>query len=573
MSTLAEKIQFCEAHIRDKEGRPFSLETRRWAIDEFLRPATGFKWWPADEEGGELCPDCKALAGTVEDWTEENPTQTEEHRATGCTGLTLEPIILHVLKLPRQSGKTFTTAGLNLSTLFLDYGESIMYVAAAGDQTTQLFEENYVIPIQQNKKLRSRCEIVGNTIYVPRTKSLLECVTTSHRSITGRGRSRLAFDESRDIEARVFMAAMPAIFARNGCQCPHGHERRDGKPQGQTCSVCRSKMIPWVARIIAMSSAGMVEGSSRDWFEETVKVLEEKQDKNAYLYVGTERGLNPAVSEGTKAMVERIFSKVASAADFVDLEVHNISRRKGQDYLAKSQWEAVLDKRLHNQEHSERRAVSFLDVSETVELTSWVVLAEASEPGEDTWSRLEGERIDVWNPAKIEGGVIDETTVLPHFERYMPLFPELELWVDTRLSPWAKRFVKLARLKGWGRRVHPFEGKTEVRNAGYRILGEMVIDGRVRLIDHPILRKEFPAARAKFNINNEMEVREEKRNVRHLDVLDGHAACAYLAHQKRMRGQAVGAAAVRQRDQGIRGRLLNRLYRPGGGEGFGPDSY
>lgn len=556
MSTLAQKIEFAEKYICDKEGRPFKLPaSRRWVPEEMWRPADGFKWWPKEDvEYTSLRDEERELVGKITDWT------FDEHEH-----IELRPVIMTAVKIPRQEGKTFNVMAFNLACLFIDYNESITYVAAAGDQADVFFEENYVAAIEQNKELKRSCEIVGSTIYVPRTNSRFEVVPTSHRSITGRGRSRFVFDESRDIPGRVVMAALPAIFARNGWQCPNGHVKVGPDSSVRECKVCSARLIPWQARVLAMSSAGAIEGGSRDWFMDLVENLTEEPDPNAHLYHNDE-SQNPAVSTQAKDFVARVFSKIDSTKDFVDIEVHNISRKLGTEYLSHSQVEQRINKKLRNQESSARRSVSFLDTSRTKELTSWTIFADTS----DDWSSLVVERIDVWTPANTDRKLIDEMTVWDHFETYMPLFPNLELWVDTRVMPWAERFVAKAKLEAkWGARVHRFQGKGPERNTGYKVLAEDIRGGAIELMDNETLRKEFKVARKFYDIKGDYEVREENRKIRHLDILDGHANCAYQVWVKRSTKPGVGLRHLKQESPATR--LLRRSMRPVT-SGLGPNS-
>ena len=205
MSTVEQKIRFCTENIRDQVGRPFVLpDSRRWVVEDLWRPVNGFKWWLRDDVVyDDLDEEAQALVGTITDWTFEE-----------VEGLELHPVILTMVKVPRQEGETFNTMADCLATIFMDANETITYVAAAGDQAEGLFYDNVTAVVELNDDLKRSCSITNEEIYIPRTNSRLQIVPTSHKSITGRGRTRLIFDESRDIPARVFMAAQPAIYPR-----------------------------------------------------------------------------------------------------------------------------------------------------------------------------------------------------------------------------------------------------------------------------------------------------------------------------------------------------------------------
>lgn len=564
MTARLELIKkFCAEHVTTKDGRPWSAEGRPWVLDEFYGPADSCKWWPVD--GGKLCPACDEKIGDMVDWLEPNPTTTAKHKATGCAGLKKEPVVMTVLNLPRREGKTFSTAAYILAQLFTQKNKSIVYVASSGEQAAALFYENYQLPIEQNPKLRKACTIVGSRIHVKTTKSRFEFVRTSHGSVTGRGLTHVVIDEARDIASRVAMSLIPSVFAETGFECPRGHVQFRDMPKRKSCPVCKTKLIPWHGRIIIMSSSGLLDGSEKDWFAQLVDRLESEPHRNAHLFRST-RSENPDRNNAAVAVVDEVFGDLDATKHYVDIEVHNQSTRKGEEYLTHREIMQTVDNRLVNKEGSAAPCIAFLDTSRTRDLTSWIIIADATDPEDlvaPAWDTIRVERIDVWSPEKMQGGVIDERAILEHLEMYMPLFPGMvDFRVDTRLMPWATRLVKKVRRDHptWGRRVHGYNGGRKERRASYMILEQRVMGDKIRIPNHAMLISEFKAARRKMNTDGMIDIRESSKDKRHLDLVEGLATCCYLAHLDTLQSRT-RLDRVESRNASARV-LLDRLYKP-----------
>ncbi len=570
MVTLAERVEFAEKFLTDRDGRPFTLTPeRQWVLDEFWKAADGFKWWPIDR--ARLCLECAELAGTLTEWTLDNPTRSWPHQATGCAGLELQPIVCTILNLPRREGKTFNTAGFNLSTVFKDAGKSILYVAAADKQTDKLFRDNYELPIARQPALAERSKIVGNLLTVPQKGSMLECVPTAWASITGTGRTHVVIDEARDVDGRVLMAAIPSIFAENGKQCPTGkasHSRTPLNSEQRDCSICGQRLVPWFARLVIMSSSGLLEGSDKEWFNDLIEHLEQNPDQNFHLFRKHESS-NPNIHKGTKDAIARVFGAVPALKELTEVEVFNRPTRKGDRYLTKQQIDACIDRNLGNQEGSVRPCVGFLDTSTTRELTSVVLFEEMPQPPEEPhepFRRIRCVRIQVWDPATEAEHTIDEGTVLPWLDIYMPMFPGLrELHVDVRLQPWGERLVKICKRggdarKAWGHKVVAFRGNVSERLAGWDCFEQRVLARTIVLPHHPILLKELAAVRVTQRLDGRTEVRDASRKKRHADVAEGVATCCYLAHVETLTRRRSGLAEIEEREK--TSTMISRLYRP-----------
>lgn len=556
MPTLAARLKFAERHIRDKTGKAFSIEDRSWVRDDYWLPVDGFHLWPVSKQ--HLCDACKDIAGDIIE--EDYHVAPDGHEPAVCRGLYVAPIICTVLSLKRRSGKTFNTAAYAISAISLSSNENITYVAASEDQTDELFRENYLSAVQQDPMLMKTFHpVVGSTLFSQRTNSYFECVSTSHSSITGRGRTKIIVDEARDIPARVITALLPSVFAECGIECKRGHTRRHGQewidkknaaPEPMLCDQCGDRLVAWYGRILIMSSMGLIEGGETDWHSELVAELMENPHPNFHLFASND-DVNPSLSKVIRDSVEDVFGKLDSTRDYIDIEINNVARRKGEDYVTKGEIERCCDARLANVEGSDKHSVSFLDTSTTVDKTSWVIVADDVAMRRETerpWTRLVTERIDFWKPEQFEFGIIDQKEIQAHLDRYMPMFPMMKaLYVDTRIQPWAMNLVKFCRQnRPWGKRVHDFNGNTPERNAAWEILQGHLKSRTIRIIESADLKKELRSVRAKKTVNNQMEVRDRNRRVRHADIAEGLAECCRQAFLLAIKKGGSSLSAVAQ---------------------------
>jgi hypothetical protein len=556
--TLERRVEFAAKHIRNKEGEPWSAAGRDWVCDEFWGPAFGWKTWI--EDPSRICDECVPFANEVVPWVAKHPSQKEDHRATGCMGLRLEPIIFTVLNLPRREGKTFNTGALNIATLCLEPNTSITYVASSEDQTAQLFEENYAMPIRQSPALRKTLRVVGNKVYNDRNKSFFEFVPTSHSSITGRGRTMVQIDEARDIDARVAMALIPSILDQHGLECPKGCvKHRQVDPKLRRCSVCRSNLRPWFARAVIMSSSGLMDGGDRDWFPQLVEQLESQPAKNYHLF-RLDKSTNPSVSAKTKDAVEDVFGKLDATRTLVDIEMNNQARRKGEDFVSISDVHAVVDQQLLQMEGHDLRCVGFLDTSLTQDVTSLVIAADdpvSSYP----WEHLLVTRIDAWNPKKMQGGVIDREAIQAHLDRVVPMHPGLiDLWVDVRGMPWAIDLVKFnnQQRRGWGRKVKSFHGQTKERDLGWVHFEERILNKRIRMPPNKTLIEELKGLRRIHRLDGTDEIRDRSRKKRHADIAEGIASSCYAVFLLMARPQV----SLRQANASTGPFDLRKMFQP-----------
>lgn len=568
MPTLDDRLLFAKRHITNKEGRPFSLTGREWVAEEFWLAADGFKWWPVDQNA--LCDDCRLTANTLTEWTHENPTVGAEHAATGCKGLKLEPIVATVLKLPRREGKTFNAAAFNIATISLCAHKSITYVAAAEDQTETLFEENYKMPIVSSPVLSKHLKVMRTNVTCAKTKSFFEIVPTSHSSITGRGRSHIVIDEARDVPARVTAALIPSVFANNGIECPKGCiSVPNSADPPQRCSVCNSRMRPWFGRMIFMSSAGVLEGGEKDWFAELVNKLLATPDPNYHVYA-LDESTNPDVSQGTRNAVDRVFGQLDSMRTYMDVELHNQARRKGEDFVSVAQINACTDRSLVNLEGDERPCVGFLDTSWSGDITSLVLLTE-DDGCEFPWQRVFVSRLDKWKPQRLVGGHIDPAQVQALLDRVVPLYPRLrKLAVDTRVGmQWARDLVSYNHRErpAWGKKIIGINWGQDERSTGWQMFEERILSRRIRIPFDKDLDAELKGVQRVARPNGEVEIRDRSRKKRHADIAEGLASACYLVYREQTKPSLSLADT-----EGRRSNVLARMPRPLAA-GFRPDGF
>lgn len=562
MPTIEQRRKWCEDHIRTKEGRRYSLEGRRWVIDEFWRVVDGFKLWPIDKE--RLCEECKAQIGEiVEAWSWDLHDKLKRHaraKKSDCGGLQLRPIIVTVLNLKRREGKTLNVAAWVFSTICLCYMRFVLFVAAASNQTKNLFSDNFEKVLKNDARLMKNCELVGNEITVPSRKSVFRFArTTSHRSITGGGYSHVIIDEARDQHARVVSAAVFSIQDQNGYECPRGHVMQPGigaTIEKRKCPACGELLIPWWPRIILTSSSGIIDDNEDyQWFEEMKEALEAYGPWGAHLYA-SETQSNPAVRPEIVEALEDVFGRVASMKDYVEVELTNRARRKGEDFVSSAEIRQVFRPDVLQLQGDDRPCVAFLDTSWTGDLTTLAICADRDWPDSDQpWQHLRSVHLMKWKPAEMELGRIDPDMIRAYLDAVLPLFPRLEcLLVDDRGMQWAKDLVVDANRHangfaiGWGRRTFLFHGQgaRSRRHRGKRIPGVYggaedratawsMFEYRImkQLIEMPADEdaiREAKSVRRKRMPDGTIVIMDRNRKQRHADIIEAYAGCCFIAY-------------------------------------------
>jgi hypothetical protein len=432
MPQLQEQIDFAESHIKAPDGSAFSLKGRQWVIDQIWRPLNGWKLWPVDTD--KLCKDCAAKAGKIVD---------SYHDATAnhgdCAGLVSEPILYVAVEVKRQQGKTFNAATWALSDLVLEECESIALLAGSEDQVGRIFEKNYRKTIKQSEELTEALTVRGTRIVCEDTGSDIEILPTALSSVSDT-RTVVILDECRMVPPAIAAAVIPTTFSRGGWQCSVSnlHYRTHkgvASEHKKTCGVCGSKTEPWYARVLMTSSVGVVTDSDKDWFMEFVEHHKENPHPNVHVFASTET-LNPKTSEKNINASMEVFGQIESMRVHMNVEAGGKKQRKGEDVVTQADVKLVSHKTLHNEGSSRSRAVAFLDSSNTVEKTSFVILAEDQEQSQSPWEHVYLSHLKFWWPGKsMKARVIDPAEVQSHLESVLPMYPNLEvLEIDPKLG-------------------------------------------------------------------------------------------------------------------------------------------
>ena len=533
--TAAKVLAFCEEHYIAKGDHKFSIKGREWVYEELIKPLFSWRYWPKNKT--QLCLECRNKAGQLTEWSPELVRNLASHLAEGCAGLTLIPIMVEVLNLQRGAGKTCNVAAVILALLALAESMSVSFVASAGKQSRQLMREYFLDPIARNPKLDRRFRSIGDQIRFERPHgktSIFELTDTSHKSITGRRRDLVFVDEGRDIEARTFAAIIPSVKARSRYRCPHGHGSVPYVEDSVlSCAVCNAEMWPWLPRIVVTSTSGVIESNEYDWFNELVESLEIGATPYAHLYRDDDAP-NPAVAATETSMLESVFGGVKSLTTYLDVELRNTPRRKGEDFVSVAQVNAIVDRRLTNQVSSERPCYGYLDTSRVAELTSLVLVAadeERSTPN-NPWGFVRLEHLKIWNPKDILDcplGRIERHIVEGYLDRVLPMFPGLiELHVDIRGGMhWAMDMLadaRKAKIGSWQKRLREHTcTATFERDTAWSIMEDRIGSGTLRIFANPTIEAELAGVRRHIRTDGSVEVRDRNRKIRHADIVEGIA--------------------------------------------------
>jgi hypothetical protein len=586
MPTLAQRIDFAEKYVTNKEHTPWSLKGREWVRDQFWRAADGYKLWRP--QAGEPCDGCKDEIGSIIEHPDDNHTRHPEHRFTGCVGLDVYPIIVTLLNLIRQDGKTFNTMAMALADMALGKNTSIALIAASEDQVKTLFDENYVKAVEASPKLNKRFDAVGLRLACAKTNSFLEALPASSKSVTGRTRRKVLIDEARDVPSEVAWALIPAIQAMSGIECPRGHVSRIDpdaaaaalNTPAEKCTACGERLQPFFGRVIATSSSGVAEDDDEDyWFRELIEQCEKEPSPYVHVF-RSNTPINPAKSPMVANALLETFGRLESMKHYVHADMTNEWTRKDDGFITKAEVDRCIDKSLRNLDECADPCVGFLDTSDTGEKTSLVMLA--SDPiGSTPWERVYTPRIDWWSPADMEGGIINEHVVEERMIEILTMFTSTRIvGVDTRGRPWAMRLVKKLRTLGFTFVEAWDKSTSHESDAGWSELGRRIRSMTVRLIDDPEMRREFRGLKVRKREDKPDKVTDKNRRKSHKDITESLAISHYLAALERLKRRSglahtreVSAAMQTSEPDQARATLARLATRRPITRGLGPNSY
>lgn len=531
--SLENRTEFIERYLVDEFDRP--LHVRPWMKSHVLEPLDGYQSWRAGER---LCSSCKILVARI--CSTLAACKIAPH--SGCDGVDGHKIIIALLNLKRQQGKTTTAAVYSLSELFLARNSNILYLAAAEKQSGRIFEAKWVAPIRKNPKLLRKVSINGDEIRNERRGNLFKFVPTSAKSVPGGTWRFLIVDEGRDVKAPVIAALVPSIIAARGLECPYGHFTSESSATTrQDCPACGTILEEWYGRILVMSSSGEDTG----WFFEMIDLLEEVPQPNSYLYRSAET-LNAHTSEETITAIEETFGKLPSMEGLIRRELHNEFTREGDEFLPAKAIKAITSEALVEVQASTQRCVGFLDCSRTAELTSLVLAGDPNSDGEGAsvhppFEKISILRVDVWDPKTSPGGRVSYTQIRDHIAAMLgtaPLrFPNLvELAIDTTLLSDAKELFDWCRRQPWGGRVREFQADRLANQLAWQHLEQRVLGGaeRIEIPNHKRLVDELKSARVRTTTEGFARVMDSSAGDRrggrlHRDISMALAGCCFLA--------------------------------------------
>jgi len=571
MTTLQDKIAFSKL-ITCSDGSPFSLEGRPWIVDEFWRPADGWKLWPRAKS--KPCETCAALATTVIEHPSDNPTSGCE-----CGGLEAYPIIITMLNLERQDGKTTAAMAYALATLFTSRNKRFGFLCASEDQAETLLRENYILAIKASKKLCDRAICYRLRIEVPSTKSVIEAISCAPTRATGVARTHILVDEARDVPAIVFARYIQAIKAQCGYECPRGHVRiqsDEADKAPRDCSVCGLRLTPWFPRIIATSSSGILtDNPERDWFDATIAAREREPVPGCHVF-RSEKPLNPKKHASVSGAIDTAFGDIAGLSDYVESEGRNVAMHKGDDAVSREGLKRCVDAEVGHHKASGAECVAFLDTSLSVEKTSLVILArEDLRKDEKPWHRVYVSHLKWWTPADT-GGVIDDNAIYNYCAALLPMFTGLRvLAVDVTFQPWARRFVSRAKAAkvAWGRKIQSWDNHKHQSRAGRADLQQRISDGRIRLPRCDEMDAEFKGVKAAPSGSLEVWV-DRNRKRKHADIVESIACCCYLAAMEELSGPRATLRVPKGEERTATQKVLRAMDRVTvAGIRFGVDDY
>lgn len=553
MPSLASRVSFARRFVTNKEGTRWSLKKREWVRDQYWLPSDGYKLWRPEK--GEACGACKDRIGSIIEHPYDNPTWQEGHKHSSdeCRGLDVYPIIVTLLNLIRQDGKTFNGMAQDVSDMALGRNMSIALLAASEDQVLTILKENYVEAIQNNKKLNKRFQHVGMRVVNEKTNSFIEALPASAKSVTSRTRRRVRIDEARDVPSEVAWALIPAIQAMSGIECPRGHVSRINADDAMaalrshpgTCNACGERLQPFFGRVIAASSSGVKKDDSDDhWFHELIEQCEKEPSPYVHVFRSS-TPLNPAKSPVVQNALMETFGGLQAMKHFVNADMTNEWTTKGDDFLTTAEIDRCMFKDMVPLDECGDPCVGFLDTSDSVEKTSLVLLA--SDPiGTAPWERVYTPRVDWWDPSKMPGGVIDERLIEAHMKATLPMFTGLRiLGVDTRGRPWAQRLVKTLRSLGFTF-VEAWDKSTpHESDAGWSEFGMRIRSQTMRMLYVPEIRTEIRGVRVKKREDKPDKITDKNRRKSHKDITEALALACYLAAMERLK-RRTGIGHTRQ---------------------------
>lgn len=520
---VEHRSEFITTYLVDEFNRP--LKVHPWMKEHVIEPLDGYQSWRAGEK---LCVTCRLKVAQVHATLQECNVAPHD----GCDGVDGTKVILTILNLKRQQGKTTTGAAYSLSELFLARNSNILYLAASEKQSGRIFESKWVQPIRRNKRLDNKVDINGTEIIHKKRGNRILYVSTSVKSVPGGSWRLLIIDEGAMIAGKVVSKLVPSIMAAQGVECPWGHYTAGIEDERTTCPACDAPLERWYGRILIMSSSDEDSG----WFYELVSLIDVEPKASTHMYRSAET-INPHTSESTINALEETFGRLPSMEGLMGRELRNEFTREGDEFVPAKALEAVTIKSLRQSETSEMPCVGFLDCSRTNELTSLIIVGDPGTDPTRPFDLLRLLRVDVWDPRET-GGRIDYKAIRPHLSHVMggPYPSLLKLLIDTTLIQDAKELYDWTQQQPWRGRVEAFQADRLSNQLMWQHLSQRILAGptALQLFPHKRLHDELRAARVKVTNEGAEKVidtvdGDHRRGRLHRDVSMSLAGCCMIA--------------------------------------------
>lgn len=578
---IEDRLKFTLAHHTVPDGTPYRVDGKySFVRDSIWDPLEGYKLWAVDPE--KLCLKCSKRHNTItHDYWGYEKTQTKAHLKSGkCKGLSVEPIIVVALNWPRQEGKSCGVSGWVVQRLCKNKNESICLLAASEDQAAKIYKDNYKLSIDRSPALTKRLTCLGLNI---RTKSrkrngVFEVLAAS-LSVVGPTRTVVIVDEARDkrVTAELVIALVPTLYARGGVMCPgckfRTHNGSDNPDNPKKCPDCKARLQPWHGKLIISSSFGEIvdDGTDADWWPEFMEEYTKNPDPNVFAERVTVPR-NPKISKGFVDNTKSIFGRLPSFAHAVDIEMGNVSKMRGDEFVSKPDIDRSIDPSLFNNEGIyEPVCTAFLDTAETgPDICSLVIIGDHVGAGEgNPWDFVEQAHVMTWD-AKDYGGVIPAAEVLRYLDQWIPFFPNLKAFaIDTRGSSWSSRMVKdiKASRRKWKGIVRAWgaEGDKESQ-MGWDDLEARMKSHPSRMALQPNQHQKaelLGVKRAKGSAakrDGRGAVIDKNRRVIHKDITESTACALYLIKELQLKPRP-GKLGRHSKNRRIGGRILPVMSR------------
>jgi hypothetical protein len=403
-------------------------------------------------------------------------------------------IVLLLLLLTRQSGKSTAMLHSAVSELFCRRGAYVVYAAAAEHQASAVYERKLRGPLTAFLKgfgIERAVKFTRRGVKVPALASELEILAHYEATNTGRTPTLFIADEARDISDAVFTALVPSIIGVGG-------------------------------KVFAGSSAGRPRG----WFYE---LLKQPPAEEVWRYASAEN-LNPHASKRVLDFLRRRVGALFPAA--MRRELENDFVEDGDELIPAGLVDAAVDDTLGEVAQHDGEAFGFLDLSRRRDLTTRVVIVRVGPRQPEAREHLLVVSIRTWNPRQQPTGEVPYAEVREDLASLPTRFPGLrQVLVDTGaesgdLLQWARQ------QPGLSIRV---EGFTPSVTANMDLWGSLLGRLHARTISLPhhdrLLAELRGLRKEEFSFGSKWRVVDSSRKL-HRDVSLSLAGACFAAGQE-----------------------------------------